>query len=263
MDFDRLSYINHPSPIKQELNIFFNQNDPLIIFEIGACEGEDSIRYSRLFPNSKIFAFEALPENIKLIHSNFFQYGVKNAACYNKAVSSKNGIAEFYVSSGRPEGAIESDWDYGNKSSSLLPPANHLKMVPFIQFDTKIEIETITLESFCRSNSISVIDFIHLDVQGAEMIVLEGAGDFISSIKVIWLEVSKTDFYKNQPLADDIERFMKEHNFVLIKDTLNDFQGDQLYISRIFFSEYIIRFKLKLMLGKSLFRRLLRKFSLF
>ena len=261
MYFDRTNYINSPSPIEGELKILFRQNAPLIIFEIGACEGEDSIKYSRLFPNSKIFSFEPLPENIKLIHNNFLRYGIKNASCYNKALSSKNGTAEFYVSSGRPEGAIESDWDYGNKSSSLLPPANHMKMVNFIQFNRKIEIETITLKSFCEANTISAIDFIHMDVQGAEMLVLEGAGDFLSSIKAIWLEVSKIDFYKNQPLVDDIKKFMKENKFVLIKDEVNGSQGDHLYISKKFFSEYKILLKIRLMLGQSLLRRILRKFS--
>ncbi|MBC7888541.1 MAG: FkbM family methyltransferase [Ferruginibacter sp.] len=237
MNFDRTDYINQPVAIEQELKLLFNQNDSLVIFEIGACEGEESIKYARLFRNSKIYSFEPLPDNINLIHDNFLQYGIKNASYYNKALSSKNGTAEFFVSSGRPENAIESDWDYGNKSSSLLPPEKHLKMAEFIRFDKKIEVETITLKSFCSEHHINIIDFIHMDVQGAELMVLEGAEDFIKSIKVIWLEVSKVDFYKNQPLLRDVKKFMKENNFVLIKDALHGAQGDQLYISMNFYKK--------------------------
>lgn len=65
-----------------------------------------------------------------------------------------------------------------------------------------------------------------MDVQGAELMVLEGASDFISSIKVIWLEVSKVDLYQNQPLVEDVKKFMAINNFVLIKDFLKQLQCD-------------------------------------
>ena len=237
-NYDRTNYIKQSVPIEQELKILFKQNEPLVIFEIGACEGEDSIKYSRLFPNSSIYAFEPLPDNIKLIQNNLLHYGVTNVKYYNKALSSREGTAEFYVSEGRPETAIESDWDYGNKSSSLLPPGKHLEIVSYIHFNKKIEVETITLKSFCTSNNINIIDFIHMDVQGAELIVLEGASDFISSIKVIWMEVSKIALYQNQPLEEDVKRFMADNNFVLIKNSLDREWGDQLYVSKIFYPEY-------------------------
>lgn len=59
-----------------------------------------------------------------------------------------------------------------------------------------------------------------MDVQAAELMVLEGAGDFINSIKLIWLEFSNIDLYKDQPLAIDIYEFMKKNKFVLIKNEL-------------------------------------------
>jgi len=59
MIFDREIYIEESSPIEKELGLLFNANDALTIFEIGACEGEDSIRYSRILPNSTIYTFEA------------------------------------------------------------------------------------------------------------------------------------------------------------------------------------------------------------
>lgn len=93
MHFDRANYINSPSPIEDELKILFRQHAPLVIFEIGACEGEDSIKNARLFPNASIFSFEPLPENIELIHKNFMEYEIKNASYYNLALSSSDGKA--------------------------------------------------------------------------------------------------------------------------------------------------------------------------
>lgn len=77
-----------------------------------------------------------------------------------------------------------------------------------------------------------------MDVQGAELMVLNGAGNFIQSIKAIWLEVSTVHVYKDQPLSDDIDKFMHENGFALVKDCLQDIQGDRLYISKRYFPEY-------------------------
>ena len=255
MIYDRDAFINSPSPVKKELQFLFNEHDSIIIFDIGACEGESSIQYSNLFPKSKIYAFEPLPANIQLIQDNFKKYNVNNAAYFNKALSSVDGFANFFVSSGQPENMGKVDWDFGNKSSSLLPP----EKFGFLHFDSKIEVETLTLKSFCYSNNIKCIDFIHMDVQGAELMVLKGAGDFISSIKAIWLEVSKVHFYKNQPLENDVRRFMDLNNFILIKNEVYGEQGDQLYVSSKFFPPYKLILLAKLILLKKRIRNVLMK----
>jgi FkbM family methyltransferase len=262
MTFNREEYILQSIPIEKELEILLNSNSFVTIFEIGACEGEDSIRYSRLFKNSKIYAFEPLPQNVGIIERNISKYNVKNVRVFNKALSSNNGTAEFYVSTGRPEGVPESDWDYGNKSSSLLQPDKHGEMAPFIEFKTKVIVDTITLKSFCNSNNINQIDYVHMDVQGAELMVLQGAGDFINFIKVIWLEVSKIHLYKDQPLVDEINKFMIDNNFVLAKDCIEDVQGDQLYISKVFYSDYENIIKKLNQKHNSLLTKILKKIGL-
>lgn len=259
MVYDRNNYMEQPLSNEEHVVKLFKTMQLLTIFEIGACEGEDSIKYSRLFPNSKIYTFEPLPNNFNHIQSNISKYNVKNIYPYNKALSSKNGVAEFFVSEGRPADAADEDWDFGNKSSSLLPPKSHVDVFDFVKFEHRIEVETVTLETFCKENNIKVIDFIHMDVQGAELMVLEGAASFISSIKAIWLEVSTVHLYKDQPLVNDVQQFMAKHDFVLLKDCLNDIQGDQLYVSKKYFPDYK---KLALKMNKKPFlNKLLDKFK--
>lgn len=256
MVYDREAYIKQPLPIRFELRLLFKRNQPLVIFDIGACEGEESIRYSRLFPKSEIYTFEPLPANIQLIENNFLKYGVTNASLQNKAVSSKDGVGHLYVSSGEPENIEVSDWDFGNKSSSLLQPSRHLEENSFIKFKDRIKVETITLKSFCDKQIIKAIDFIHMDVQGAEMMVLQGAGNLIPCIKAIWLEVSTIDFYKDQPLADDIRKFLDKNQFILLTDGLHNSQGDRLYISKLHFSTFQIRLLKVLLLFRKIWRHL-------
>ena len=74
-----------------------------------------------------------------------------------------------------------------------------------------------------------------LDVQGAELLVLKGAEERINNIKVIWIEVSKVEFYESQPLENEVRKFMKKSGFILIKNSLYGNQGDYLYVNFYFF----------------------------
>src|SRR3990172_1439469 len=115
---NREAYISADSPIKNDLLKLFKKDQKLVILDIGGCEGEESIRYLRIFPNSSIFCFEPLPGNQKIILENIRKYNLKNICLVPVALSDEEGNQQFYVSSGHPdEQSLKNDWDYGNKSS--------------------------------------------------------------------------------------------------------------------------------------------------
>lgn len=226
-------YIKKKNLISKQLGIFFNPKNNIIIFDIGACEGLDSIKYSLQFPNSKIYSFEPLKGNIEIIKKNLVEYKIKNVNIVDKALSNKVSKEFFYVSSASAE-KNEPDWNYGNKSSSLYEPNKELiqKHYKWLQFKKKIEVETTTIYEFCINKNIQTIDFIHMDVQGAELNVLDGAKKILNNILLIWLEVENIELYKNQPLKKEIENFMHQWGFKKLVDTVNYISGDQLYINK-------------------------------
>lgn len=234
MTLTRNAFIQKTPEIADELQLLFGKEDLIVIFDIGACEGEDVVRYSRLFPEATVYVFEPRPDNLAKIYSNLKEYQVTSARVFDVALSSSKGTATFYLSSGKPQEIGETDeWDYGNKSSSLLPPGEKMKEhTEWLEFKETLEVQTERLDTFCERESISPIDFIHMDVQGAELMVLEGAGKMIDNIKAIWMEVEAVELYKGQPLKSDVEQFMAANDFICVKSTVGAVAGDQLYVNK-------------------------------
>ncbi len=230
------SYLASPSEAEKQFRRLFRPGEPLVICDIGACEGEDSVRYARAFPLARVFSFEPLPANQALVRANFDRYAIANAELVPLALSDRSGEATFHVSSGRPpELFAGEDWNYGNKSSSLLAPAQTGPMHGWIEFNEAISVRTDTLDNYCARRGLDHIDFIQMDVQGAEQLVLAGAVGMLPRITAIWLEVSTREFYRGQTLDRDLTRFMRRHGFSLAYETYRgraEGEGDHLYVNR-------------------------------
>ena len=230
---DITAYLATEGEAEVELRRLFTRTTPLVIFDIGACEGEDSVRYARRYPRARVFAFEPLPANQALVRANFAKFAVGNAELVPLALSDRSGEALFHVSNGRPPNEYAGkDWNYGNKSSSLLAPAQADPMHGWLVFKESITVRTTTLAQFCHERGISQIDFIHMDVQGAESLVLTGAGEMLRHVQSVWLEVTRKELYRGQKLRDEIQEFMQAHGFILTHESDRGDEGDQFYVNR-------------------------------
>lgn len=101
--------------------------------------------------------------------------------------------------------------------SSLYPPnpdfmAVSATVAPFFEVIRQQELPTYTLNELPE---IQGIDFLKLDVQGAELDILRHATQWLAHTMVIHCEVEFLPVYQNQPLAEDITLFLREHGFML------------------------------------------------
>jgi len=227
-------------------------------------QSESSIRYSALFPNATIYTFEPLPSNFELVKINITNYKKEKINPVQLCLSDTIGETTFHVSSGNPDNADESNWNYGNKSSSLLAPAKTKDVHSWLKFEEAIIVQTSTLKQFCTDKNITVIDFIHMDVQGAELMVLKGAEDFIKHINMIWLEVEAVELYKGQPLKHDVENFMLQNDFLKLEDTVYTTAGDQFWARKKYIlaqkgSFFVLKRQLYTLI-KLYYKKLRRKF---
>jgi FkbM family methyltransferase len=178
-----------------------------------------------------VYAFEPLAHNLERLRANLLMYHTRQVMAVQACLAARDGTAEFYISSGQPAGSVRDalDWDYGNKSSSLLRPKETRVLHPWLRFDGVMTVPTTTLKAQMEDLGIDHVDFLHLDVQGAELMVLRGASDALSTVATIWLEVEAVELYAGQPLAAQVEAFLARAGYVRILDTVESLAGDQFW----------------------------------
>jgi len=77
-------------------------------------------------------------------------------------------------------------------------------------------IETVDLDSVVKENDIKYVDYIKVDVEGAELDVLEGAEKLLeNNVLAIRAEVLFVEAHKNRPLFSEIEMFLRKKGFML------------------------------------------------
>lgn len=241
MVYDRDDYVVSSELQQQErlLLRLFDPLDSLVIFDVGACEGENAVRYGRLFPRAHVYAVEPLPGNLALLRRTVEKFGAHNVKPIDGCLSDEEAEADFHVSSGVPPEFADGDvdWDFGNKSSSLLSPDGTSTVHPWLKFKDSIKVTTSRLDGLALKLDVTHIDFLHMDVQGAELKVLQGAGTLLSRTWAVWLEVEAAPLYLGQPLATEVEAFMSRHGFVKLLDTVGEVSGDQFWSSASWLKE--------------------------
>lgn len=77
------------------------------------------------------------------------------------------------------------------------------------------EVPMVTLDDLCSEKNLKGSYLIKLDVQGAELDVLEGAKNVLQETEMIILEVSLFEFMVNSPQFYEIVTYMKNQGFVV------------------------------------------------
>ena len=175
----------------------------LVVFEIGANAGQHTACFADLLPGATIHAFEPDPEAFAALET--VAAGLPNVRAAHAAVSDADGTATFHVSSAAPGGDAGNgtgepkDPLAGRLSGSLCEPTGHLTSFPWVKFETAVEVPTRSLDSYCREAGVGRIDFIWMDVQGAERLVLEGAAETLRRVRFLYTEYFDVELYAGQP----------------------------------------------------------------
>ena len=143
------------------------------IIDVGGCYGEYSLFASRLVgPTGRVIMVEPDPYNLKKAREIFAMNGAPvNIEVFQGALSNADGTASFRTGRG-PESALERP---GNRRAG--EPAEAAMDQGLVQ------VEVITLATLASRFALNRLDIVKMDVEGAELDVIRGAGKLPDALK--------------------------------------------------------------------------------
>ncbi len=156
-------------------NTYFFKSDsasPRII-DCGGHIGLAVLYFKSIYPTSKIITFEPNPEIFSLLKRNIVQNGLRGVEAVNAALSHENNrygalyVGEDFIHAWDSTGTIKSD---------LWPNMDQYR---------RISVQTARLSSYINGK----VDFLKLDIEGAEYEVLKESRAKMGSVDAITLEL--------------------------------------------------------------------------
>ena len=194
---------------EEDVRRYFNPQKGDVVVDIGAAFGLYTIPSSRQVGQSgKVVAIEAHPANYEMLNRNVKLNSLTNVTCLNYAVYSTKTKVKIYSSY-----TIISERVTGEEKAK----------------ERFVEVKADTLDSILEQNKTprERVNWVKIDVEGAELEVLKGATDVLSTSKDIALliEIHGKDNY--QPVID----FLNSYNLNVIFQKDYDW-GDSQVIAR-------------------------------
>ena len=178
-----------------------------VLWEIGSRDGVDAIQMARSFPSSRIWAFEPNPATFDLVARS--ATAEPRIVAVNAALSDVDGPVTFHQID--PD-KTETTWADGNPgASSLFQASGAYPHETYVQ--RPIVVDSIRGDSMIGNGTAPLPDFIWMDVQGAELLVLNGLGEYLSKVSMIYVELSLLEMYFGQALAPEVVALLRRHGF--------------------------------------------------
>lgn len=178
-----------------------------LMLELGCNDGGDSQKFVRTVPALELHCIEPDPRPIAQFKAKQWPCSVK---LHEIAIGAIDGEMQFWQSSGTTKGAMKADWDL---SGSLVKPTGHLRKSPWCTFDQQIMVPVRRLDSFwedrlgCRR-----IDFLWMDVQGAEADVFAGGVEALQRVRFLYTEFNswKEQLYEGALTLEQTQQTLGE-----------------------------------------------------
>lgn len=205
-----------------------------IIVNVGAYCGEDTCLAAKHWPNCKVYALEPNPRAYSLLKRAVAGQKLDNVKTYNLALNNYNGTATLHLCYG-PQA---NDLSY-ESMSSLLPPSAEMENT---WKGSEIDVPCMKLDDWCQENQIDHIDILKLELEGAELQVLESSPNILKNVKMIWLQTFFHPFRKDMTFYFNLKDYLLRSNFVVLAHWYKQGErGNAVYISQELFDAYFVK----------------------
>ncbi|HEY9619623.1 MAG TPA: FkbM family methyltransferase [Crinalium sp.] len=193
---------------------------PRNVIHVGAHEGQEIHQYQQMDVPGVLFV-EANPALFERLETNLA--GIDNMLAIQCAVSDRNGTVTLHVTS-------------EDQSSSILPLKHHQDLYPGIQETHQVEVPSTTLDDLLDDLQLDTADFnlLYLDIQGAELLALQGAAHLLHHIDAINTEINYEELYEGCALIHQIDEFLEAYGFERVETTTpyHPSWGDAFYVKK-------------------------------
>lgn len=168
-----------------------NKKAPLIL-DCGAHIGIALLFFKQKYPNAVIIAFEPQQTNVSLLKQNITDNRLKDVTIVSSAVSNHVGNMPLYTS-----GANKSSWGNSLQASSDSSSKQLTETVSVIKLSSYLDQK---------------IDFLKMDIEGAEVDVLREIEPKIRNVQQLVIEIHNQIGSANNRLFF-VRNFLKKHLF--------------------------------------------------
>ena len=163
------------------------------IFDIGANIGWYSLFLSKLNPQSKVFAFEPIPDTYEQLCANVHLNKLYNTVTNQIALSDNSQVN------------VASEMYY----DKMEPGAASFRNIRERDTVTKVSVPMTTVDAFCSEHD-CIPEFIKIDVEGSELYVLRGAENVLKTHHpILFVEILRKWCAKFGHSAMDVVDYLK------------------------------------------------------
>jgi FkbM family methyltransferase len=177
---------------------------PRGIILIGAYDGKTLKRLN--LPNTvKILVIDANQGAVERLQENFADS--PNIQVVQAAIANHNDTVTLHLTS------LES-------SSSILPWKQYSEIYPNIKEIQQLTLSSRTLDTLLEELNLSPSDFniLILDIQGAELLALEGANQLLNNLDAIYTNVHYQELFEGGALAEEVNQFLSDYQFDIVAE---------------------------------------------
>lgn len=177
----------NPISSRDYVPTLFARDATLTIFDVGAHKGESALKFREMFKNADIYSFEPFPDAFKELS----ELKLDRFKPFGFGFSDRTAVETFSVNRGSPTNSL---LELSPGAKDAWGGINGLEALD------RIDCEFRTVDGFCKESKIRSIDFMKVDVQGAEYKVLKGAHRTLLDKKInfIQMEVIIANTYVGQ-----------------------------------------------------------------
>jgi len=153
----------------------------------------------------------------------------------NRTINDFGSTVVFGAACNEDDKLVELNIANNGESSSLLEFDEHSKEHPNVQYIMKVQTWAFRVDTMMDKKGFdrSLFNFANIDIQGAELLALNGMYEQLKYLDYVYLEVNEKHLYEDCALISELDEFLSQYGFErTMTEMTKHGWGDALYVRK-------------------------------